>query len=167
MLYRILEAIDARHNFPRADAHCDIPCKIYDPMPAQIAALTVIRMVDMLKELEQKGQMGLDEHNTFSRLVAQKEEHAEKVKHEIRVIWGDYYKEPQFQKVPNAHDLVHNIMLAGSKCKQTVDRDAAVKLLGLVNEFAEGFWKTKDVDTYRATCPYPPNEETVYPKLGG
>lgn len=166
MLYTVLNAIDGRLPFTRVSAHCDIPCKIYDPMPAQIAALTVIRMVDMIKELE-GGSLGIDEQAKLGRLVAQKEEHAELVKHEVRVIWGDYFKEPQFQKVPNAHDLVHNIMLTGSKCKQTVDRDAAVSLLKLVNEFAEGFWKTKDVTTYTATCPYPPNETVVYPKLDG
>lgn len=166
MLYTLLNAIDGRLPFTRAAAHCDIPCKIYDPMPAQIAALTVIRMVDMIKELE-GGSLSLDDQAKLSRLVAQKEEHAEAVKHEVRVIWGDYFKEPQFQKVPNAHDLVHNIMLTGSKCKQTVDREAAVQLLKLVNEFAEGFWKTKDVTTYTATCPYPPNEQVVYPKLDG
>ena len=33
-----------------AHAHCDIPCKIYDPSTAQIAALTVIRMIDIIEE---------------------------------------------------------------------------------------------------------------------
>ena len=32
----------------------------------------------------------------MSRLVAEKETHAEKVKQEVRVIWGDYFKAPQF-----------------------------------------------------------------------
>ena len=26
-------------------AHCDIPCKIYDPIVIQIAALTVVRII--------------------------------------------------------------------------------------------------------------------------
>ena len=167
MLYRILDTLDANVGFERAAAHCDIPCKIYDPMPAQIAALTVVRMVDQIEEIEQKGDLGPRDHAAISRLIETKEEHAEQVKHDVRVIWGDYFKEPQFEKVPNAHDLVHNIMLKGSKCKQTIYREAATELLKLVNEFAEGFWKTKDVKTYRAVCPYPPNEETVYPKLDG
>jgi len=166
MFYQLLDALDSRLPFSRATAHCDIPCKIYDPMPAQIAALTVIRMIDQKVEVEQSGEHDLNAQNKMSRLIEQKEEHAEQVKHEVRVIWGDYFKQPQFEKVPNAHELAHNVMLSGSKCKQTVDREAAVQLLAYVNEFAEGFWKTKDVATYRAICPYPPNEETVYPKLG-
>ncbi|HFQ62329.1 MAG TPA: superoxide dismutase, Ni, partial [Epsilonproteobacteria bacterium] len=29
-------------------AHCDVPCGIYDPIVAQIAALSVVRMVDLM-----------------------------------------------------------------------------------------------------------------------
>ena len=32
-------------------AHCDIPCKIYDPATAQIAVLSVIRLLDLIAEL--------------------------------------------------------------------------------------------------------------------
>jgi len=56
-------------------------------------------------------------------------------------------------------------MLTGSACKQGVDRDAAVKLVDLVNQFAEIFWSTKGVNTKRAVCPYPPELEVVYPDL--
>ncbi len=31
-------------------AHCDIPCGVYDPTPAQIAAHTVLRMTGLLEE---------------------------------------------------------------------------------------------------------------------
>ena len=57
-------------------------------------------------------------------------------------------------------------MLAGSACKQHITREPAEKLLALVNEFAASFWATKGVDTFTATCPYPPEEQVVYPKLG-
>ena len=56
-------------------------------------------------------------------------------------------------------------MLTGSACKQHVSREKAEALLRLVNEFAASFWATKGVETYTATCPYPPAERVVYPKL--
>ena len=31
-------------------AHCDIPCKVYDPYIAQYAALSVIRLQDLIAE---------------------------------------------------------------------------------------------------------------------
>lgn len=166
MLHSLLKGLDKAIRFPEASAHCDIPCKVYDPAVAQISALTIIRLQDLLKELEDKGQLSLSDQAQVGRLVAQKEEHAANVKEEIRIIWGDYFKAPQFEKIPNAHELTHSIMLQASKCKQNTEREHGEKLLALVNEFAEAFWLTKDVATYTATCPYPPQETVVYPNLG-
>jgi len=36
-----------------AYAHCDIPCGIYDPYVAQRAAHTILRMTQLLTELEE------------------------------------------------------------------------------------------------------------------
>ncbi|NRA23159.1 MAG: superoxide dismutase, Ni [Oleispira sp.] len=166
MLYRLLSAVDAKKSFSRVSAHCDIPCKIYDPSGAQIAVLTMIRMVDLLEELTAKGELSGNDQAQFSRLVAQKEEHGFKVKEDIRVIWGDYIKQPQLEKFPELHELTHSIMLAASKAKQHIDKDATLDLLAKVNRFAEIFWATKGVDTFSATCPYPPEQLVVYPKLG-
>lgn len=166
MLHSLIRRLDSRVALPVASAHCDIPCKIYDPISAQIAALTVIRMMDLIQELAAKDSLNLEEQAQFGRLVAEKEAHALKVKDEVRVIWGDYFKQPQFDQIAGVHDLVHGIMLAGSKCKQKLDPALGDELLGLVNQFADAFWKTKGVDTYKAVCPYPPSREVVYPKLG-
>ncbi|BFT29073.1 superoxide dismutase, Ni [Alteromonas sp. D210916BOD_24] len=165
MIHRLLSKIDARRPFNTASAHCDIPCKIYDPFSAQLAALSVIRFVDLLDEIAAKDTHTFADQAQISRLIGEKETHAEKVKQEVRVIWGDYFKAPQFEKFPDTHELVHKIMLAGSGCKQHVSREKAMELLTLVNEFAERFWATKDVATKKATCPYPPAEEVVYPAL--
>ena len=167
MIFQFLNRLNARKPFPKASAHCDIPCKIYDPSSAQLAALTVVRMTDMINELESKQPLSLHDQAQLSRLVAQKEEHGIKVKYEVRVIWGDYFKQPQLEAFPEIHELTHNIMLAASKAKQTVDKAAALDLLQKVNRFAEVFWTTKGVNTYTATCPYPPEQSVVYPKLDG
>ena len=55
-------------------------------------------------------------------------------------------------------------MMQGSKCKQSLDRENAIKLVDLINDFSEIFWKTKDVVTVRVTAPYPPSLEMVVPK---
>ncbi|KGJ89752.1 superoxide dismutase, Ni [Colwellia psychrerythraea] len=165
MLYNIIAKLDKKLNFPVVMAHCDIPCKIYDPISAQIAALTIIRMVDLLNELKTKPSLTLDEQAQFLRLVNQKEIHGIKVKEEINVIWGDYIKAPQLTQYPELHELVHNIMLASSQAKQHISRDAALNLLQQVNRFSEIFWATKQVSTFKAICPYPPAETIVYPNL--
>lgn len=40
-----------------------------------------------------------------------------------------------------------------------------LKLVDLMNRFAEIYWATKDIKTVRKPCPYPPNIEVVYPVL--
>ncbi len=165
MLFRLLQKIDKKRPFIRASAHCDIPCKIYDPITAQLAVLTMIRMVDLLDELSKKTNLSANDQAQFTRLVAEKEKHGHKVKDEITIIWGDYIKRPQLEQFPELHELSHSIMLAASKAKQHIDRDVTLELLLKVNRFAEIFWKSKGFDTYQASCPYPPAERLVYPLL--
>ena len=165
MLYPLLQRLSKVVSIPEASAHCDIPCKIYDPITAQLAALSVIRFLDLIDEIQQKESLSFSDQAQLMRLVSEKETHAAKVKDEVRVIWGDFFKQPQLDAMPDTHELVHNIMLAASACKQHVTRDKGEKLLQLVNQFAEYFWEAKDVYTFRATCPYPPSEQLVYPAL--
>lgn len=142
-------------------AHCDVPCGIYDPIAAQIAALSVIRMIDLMTSLEKSDS--LEYINTISRHIAVKEEEAEKVKHEIRIIWGDFIKGPQIEKYPHIHTLVHNIMTLASANRQHVSRDKAYELLEEVNKFAEIFWEIKGVTTKIVKSNYLPNEDIVVP----
>ena len=165
MLHSILTYIDQVKSFKTVSAHCDIPCKIYDPYVAQLAALTMIRLVDLISELEAKDNLTVAEQAQLGRLTSEKESHGLKLKEEVRIIWGDYYKAPQIEKIPNIHELTHNIMLQASKVKQGVNRDDALALLNLVNEFTEAFWTTKDINCYKATSPFLPNETVVYPQL--
>jgi nickel superoxide dismutase len=166
MIYKLVEVLDKRFGIEQARAHCDIPCGIYDPIAAQIAALTVVRMIDLMNDLESKHPSGgLEAQNSVSRYVAAKEEHAEKAKHEVRVIWGDYIKPQHIEKHPELHKLVHNIMQLGSKSRQTTDRETAVQFVEAVNQFAEVFWETKGITIKRAKAPYAPALEMVYPDL--
>lgn len=148
---------------PVARAHCDIPCGIYDPAPALIAAVSVVRLMDIIQTEDDAAGAGLI--NRQARSIMSKEDEAKKVKDEVRVIWGDYFKGPLLEKYPNVHALVHSIMMKASACKQDVHREDALALVELVNEFAEMFWDSKGVKTIRANCPYPPNLPVVYPVL--
>lgn len=166
MIYATLDAIDRHVGISSVSAHCDIPCKIYDPALALISALSVVRLMDIMREAAEKPDAPtLSLHNTLARCVMRKEEEAEKVKQEIRVIWGDYFKAPQIDEHPQIHELVHRIMMKASACKQGVGRPDGEELVELVNGFAEAFWTTKGVETQRNICPYPPALEVVYPVL--
>ncbi|MEO0464955.1 MAG: superoxide dismutase, Ni [Pseudomonadota bacterium] len=163
MFRTILEGLDRMGAVDHAAAHCDIPCGIYDPAPALIAAVSVVRLMDIMRDGASEDPVALA--NLHARCVFRKEEEAEKVKQEVRVIWGDYFKPPLIEKHPTVHTLVHSIMMKASACKQDVHREDGLALVELVNEFAELFWTTKGVSTRRVTSPYPPALPIVQPVL--
>ena len=164
MIHQLLTKLDQKINLPTASAHCDVPCGIYDPITAQISALTVVRMMDLMHDLSESDKE-VPYRNSMARYISVKEEHAEQAKHEIRVIWGDYIKQQHIDQHPKINELVHSIMQLGSKCRQTADREAGVKLVEAINDFAEIFWATKSVKTKKAKAPYAPALELVYPDL--
>ncbi|MGH2466359.1 MAG: superoxide dismutase, Ni [Candidatus Limnocylindrales bacterium] len=131
-----------------AHAHCDIPCGIYDPAPAQIAARTVSRMVELI---EQNSGDDLAQRNKFARCVQVKEVHAENVKREVQIIWSDYFKPEHVEKFPELHDLTWKILKQAGACKQNVDAAAAAELERLVGRFTEIFWATKGKPVHTMT----------------
>lgn len=168
ILRSTLRLVDRLSPPEAVHAHCDIPCGIYDPHQAQIAAQTVVRMHQLIGDLAHpdpgSGKEGHDAFvNSLARYIAVKEEHAELCKHEVRVIWGDYFKPEHLEKYPDLHSTVWNIMKLGSKVRQTVDMKAAEDLLAEVQKFAEMFWASKDVSVARGPSRQAVGGESVYP----
>jgi len=123
-------------------AHCDVPCGIYDPHQAELAARTVARMVELIGQIP-VGSMELADRQKFVRCVTIKEQHAEIVKHEIQVIWSDYFKPEHIERYPDLHDRTWKILKLASKNKQNIDAAAAAELEAAVKEFSDIFWSTK------------------------
>jgi nickel superoxide dismutase len=169
---RVFEAFDRVAPPSVAYAHCDIPCGIYDPHTAQLGALTVIRMVQLIEALQQPGAGAAKaEMDTYgmqiSRYTAIKEEHARIVEHEIIILWTDYFKPEHLEKHPNLHDVVWKTCKLTSTVKQQINMDAAQQLLAGVQQIATIFWDTKGV----AVKKQPANQgavggELVYPVAG-
>jgi len=134
---RLAAALAPRRRY---HAHCDIPCGIYDPHGAQLAARTVSRMVELIGQ-----NLGDDpvQRNKFVRCVKVKEEHAELCKRELQVIWSDYFKPEHLDKYPQLHDLFWKALKQAGACKQGVDTAAAAELEAQVARIAEIFWETK------------------------
>lgn len=164
MKQAILQSVAVVVGYQTAHAHCDVPCGIYDPHGAIIGALTTIRMIDIIKEIKD-GHGVNDQMHDIVRAVNVKEQHADLCKKEIATIWGDYFKAEMTEQYPDLHNLVHSILQAASKAKQSENREHAEKLLDLVNQFAEIFWKTKGKETKRVKAPYKPESEIVIPIL--
>jgi nickel superoxide dismutase len=142
---RLLDSLLNRLPFGEAYAHCDIPCGIYDPITAKIAAQTVQKMVLRMESM-QDGVSDASSLATLSRYTAVKEQHADLVKHEVDVLWHDYFKPEHLEKYPDLHTTVWETTKAASANKQNVDMDSAKQLVELVDKIATIFWATKGVD---------------------
>ncbi len=162
-LHALLERLDSVLGFDVAYAHCDIPCGIYDPHAAQVAAHTVIRMADLIAALPK--DTSVETMHKLARYTAVKEEHAELCKREIRVLWGDYFKPEHVKQYPELHELVWKAMKHGSDARQKTDVAVAEELLNTVGMIVEIFWKTKGVEVKRVKAFYPTEREFVYPKI--
>jgi nickel superoxide dismutase len=155
-LIRLLDRVSPPE---KVSAHCDIPCGIYDPHAAQIAALTVLRMNQLMDQVDDSDKAGA---NSFGRYVTVKEEHAEICKKELDILWHDYFKPEHLEKYPDLHTTFWDATKLASKCKQTFDAAAATELLATTNRIAEIFWDTKGVPTRKAGSNQAVGGELVY-----
>ncbi len=149
-------------------AHCDIPCGIYDPHSAQIAALTLIRMNQLISELPKLGpQTTPDEREAYviklARYTKVKEEHAEICKHELRVLWGDYFTPDHLQKFPEVHGVFWDAMKLASKARQENNPQHGQDLLTKVQKIAEVFWKSKGAEVRKQPSLQKSGGELLYP----
>jgi nickel superoxide dismutase len=118
-------------------AHCDLPCGVYDPAQARIEAESIKGIIAKVADN--------DDPDFRTRAIIIKEQRAELVKHHLWVLWTDYFKAPHFEKYPQLHQLFNEATkLAGATgVKGSVDAQKADELLAKIDEIAEIFWETK------------------------
>lgn len=130
-----------------AEAHCDVPCGIYEPTPAKIAAVTVLRMALQLHEI--RPPSGMDAHaiaahaNMIARRIAVKEHHAETCKRELLILWTDFFKQEHLDKSPMLHGMFWKAAKLCSANKQDVSEERARELVAAVDAIAKIFYEAK------------------------
>ena len=134
-----------------AFAHCDGPCGVYDPASARIAAEAVLSMEKKIAALGDA--MDIATVNTRTRFIEIKESQAEIAKHELDILWHDYFKPEHLEKYPNLHDTFWKAAKLCSKNKTEQDPANGEALLAAIEEIHKMFWATKnrDVAFYRAS----------------
>ncbi|MFZ1812615.1 MAG: superoxide dismutase, Ni [Candidatus Saccharimonadales bacterium] len=122
-------------------AHCDVPCGIYETDTMTHAAQTCKVMAE--KALAIGEEPTPDNDNNFIRMIMTKERHAQRVKHELAVLWGDYFKPEHLEKYPDLHDTIWRAMKQASAVKQHLDVAACDELIAQVKTVADIFAATK------------------------
>lgn len=143
-----------------AYAHCDIPCGIYDPHQAQVAAHTIIRMNQLIDEVSaSSSEPPFEERKKIisqvSRLTHVKEDHGKLVEEELGTLQNDYFKEEHFKKFPKLKSLLEKATALSVKTRQNIDMNAAQELLETVMQVSEIFYKSKGLESARVKAPYP------------
>ena len=134
-----------------AEAHCDGPCGVYDPAAARIAAEAVASMARKLVALPEGGDLAAA--NTRSRFIAIKEQQAELAKHELNVLWTDYFKPEHLEAQPQLGEIFWKAAKLCSQNKVEVNVAAAEALLDTIHQVHDLYWGSKgraDVPFYLA-----------------
>lgn len=142
-----------------AYAHCDIPCGIYDPNAAQLAAHTIIRMTQLLSELSMEN--GVKAGHDIARMTGVKEAHGNMVEKELDTLENDYFKEEHFKAFPELKKIFSEAVRLSIKIRQFIDIESAEQLLEAVLKISEIFYKTKKLIPVRVKSPYPTEREIV------
>jgi nickel superoxide dismutase len=129
-------------------AHCDVPCGIYDPHQAMIAAKTVHTMNKKLTDLPTPAPTApakdqLEHRNTIIRMVQTKEAHAQVCKNELGILWSDYFKPEHLAMFPDLHDTFWKTLKLCSTNKQRVDLAKSQELMDAVAEINDIFQKAE------------------------
>lgn len=135
-------------------AHCDGPCGVYDPASARVAAEAVLSMSKKMAALEAPTEGGEQANylNSMARYASIKEEQAELAKHELLVLWTDYFKPDHLEAFPNLHETFWKAAKLCSATKQHVDVVKAEELMKAVEEIHHMFWKSKGKDVAWTTA---------------
>ena len=118
-----------------AHAHCDLYCGVYDPAQAKIEAMSVLKVAEKYQDS--------DDDVFKDRAILIKEERAELVKHHLMVLWADFFTADHRKEFSNLDDLFWRAIHQAGEAKKSVDPADGQKLVDLIDEIAEIFWKTE------------------------
>ena len=135
ILPRLLSGLDRLTTPAVVEAHCDLPCGVYDPAQARIEA-------EAIKGIMEKFN-GTDDDVFKTRAVMIKEQRAELLKHHLWVLWTDYFKPEHLAAHPDLHDVFWKAAKAAGEAKKTTDVAFADDLLAQVGAIEKIFWETK------------------------
>lgn len=130
---------------PRAGAHCQIPCGIYDDNNVMgkmhTDYETIAKAMKTIPELMENPETNV---NQIARWVANKESHAQSIQdivaryflaQRLKVDEAASDKESYLRKL----SICHKVIVTAMKCKQGVDPAAADQLHDDLHDFAEAF----------------------------
>ena len=97
MIYQLLETLDKTFHFERAQAHCDIPCGIYDDARRyDMLQEDITTMEKSMAQITELSAQGDKNYNQLVRWIVNKENHADKF---VEVVY-QYFMTQRLKPIP-------------------------------------------------------------------
>ena len=119
-----------------AAAHCEIPCGIYDDeLRAKLLYEHTVTIEKSMQKIKALGNENPVNYNQIARWVSNKEDHASQFQHIVSQYFMTQRIKPDSKKYSEKIELLHKMLLAAMKCKQTIDPTHVTTLRSLLKEF--------------------------------
>ena len=119
-----------------AFAHCEVPCGIYDDGARLTEILEHATTIEKaMKEIVRLEKEDGGNKNQIVRWVTNKESHASEAQHIVSQYFMTQRIKPDAEMYEKKLTVLHQMLQAAMKCKQTVDTSHVEKLRSLTEEF--------------------------------
>ena len=117
-------------------AHCEIPCGIYDDqLRVQLIAEHATTIEKSIKQILELSKASPTNYNQLVRWVSNKEKHATEIQHIVSQYFMTQRLKPDQEKYSEKLILLHKMLIAAMKCKQTTDLSQVSVLRTHLKEF--------------------------------
>jgi len=117
-------------------AHCEIPCGIYDDeLRAKLLyehTVTIEKSIQKITSLSKENPVN---YNQIVRWVSNKEDHASQFQNIVAQYFMTQRIKPDAKQYSEKIELLHKMLLASMKCKQTTDLAHVNTLRSLLTKF--------------------------------
>ena len=119
-----------------ASAHCEIPCGIYDDeVRAKLIYEHTITIEKSMNNIAELGKQNPVNYNQLVRWVLNKEEHAIKIQQTIYQYFMTQRLRADAAKYTDKLIILHKMLQAAMKCKQSIEIENVLSLRSLLKEF--------------------------------
>ena len=118
------------------NAHCEIPCGIYDDqLRTQLIAEHATTIEKSMKQIIALSKADPPNTNQLVRWVSNKESHATEIQHIVSQYFMTQRIKPGQKKYTEKLTVLHKMLVAAMKCKQTTDLAHVEALRAHLKEF--------------------------------
>ena len=119
-----------------ADAHCEIPCGIYDDqLRVKLIAEHATTIEKSMKQIMELSKANPVNYNQLVRWVSNKEAHATEIQHIISQYFMIQRIKPDQKNYTDNLTILHKMLVTAMKCKQTTDLSHVTALKAHLKEF--------------------------------